>query len=430
MYANICKVCTRVIEKGSRHSFPKFKSGLRLYNSTAFPSFGLKNGLRSTCLKTPYLYSTNVEHLNPIKDGLQEEERATKTVDESDALTVGPPEELMLSLSEEDQRKLKVLWMELEVFRQSGSAVPRKLTLLQWKETLEKDSRSQRLKFYRYLCLNESRQEHEREKKEANRKTLERVRAERELERAANPDAVDLQYGLTRNTIFLRLRDATMNMAYSYWQCHGIMYGQTIVIDLGYDKHMVHRESVNCADQIRDVYGFNKMNRQPFNLHLCNADPTSNIMQQLIKFIPNMNTPACLMTVTEKSYLDLFPKSKLVYLTPHCKTELAEFDHDTIYIIGGIVDKSIQQPVSLAKAKREGIRVARLPLDQYLNWGEGTKSLTLDQMMKIMLDIKNTGCWNTAFNHVPKRKLKDNTMSSSPNLRTRFRFKKNLFDDE
>jgi len=99
------------------------------------------------------------------------------------------------------------------------------------------------------------------------------------------------------------------------------------------------------------------------------------------------------------------PKEKIVYLTPHCREELDIFDHDTTYIIGGIVDKSNQEPLTLAKAKREGIRMAKLPLDRYLHWASSSKSLTLDQMIKIMLDIKFTGDWNVALKHIPRRKV-------------------------
>lgn len=73
-----------------------------------------------------------------------------------------------------------------------------------------------------------------------------------------------------------------------------------------------------------------------------------------------------MITVTPKSYLDLFPREKIVYLSPHSKKDLIEYDHDAIYIIGGIVDKSDQSPISLAKSKKQGLRTARLPLDQYL----------------------------------------------------------------
>lgn len=62
----------------------------------------------------------------------------------------------------------------------------------------------------------------------------------------------------------------------------------------------------------------------------------------------------------------------------------------------------------MAKAKRLGLRMARLPLDHYLQWGAGSgKSLTLNQMINIMLDLKQTGDWMTALRHVPRRKVVD-----------------------
>ena len=79
--------------------------------------------------------------------------------------------------------------------------------------------------------------------------------------------------------------------------------------------------------------------------------------------------------------MDLFPKDQLVYLTPHCRTELDTWDNDAIYIIGAMVDKANQEPLSLAKAKEHGIKYAKLPLEKYIKWGSGSgKSLTLNQV--------------------------------------------------
>merc|ERR1712179_654238 len=60
----------------------------------------------------------------------------------------------------------------------------------------------------------------------------------------------------------------------------------------------------------------------------------------------------------------------------------------------------------MAKAKREGLRVQKLPLDKYLSWGIGGKSLTLNQMICILLDLKESGDWEYALRHVPRRKIK------------------------
>lgn len=112
------------------------------------------------------------------------------------------------------------------------------------------------------------------------------------------------------------------------------------------------------------------------------------------------------INVHQESYLDLFPKERLVYLTPHCHNDLTTYNPDDIYIIGAMVDKVHNDPISLAKAKKHNLRMARLPLDKYFLWGSGSgKSLTLNQMTNIMLEIKSTGDWNKALRFVPKRKI-------------------------
>jgi len=65
------------------------------------------------------------------------------------------------------------------------------------------------------------------------------------------------------------------------------------------------------------------------------------------------------------------------------------------------------QPLSLAKAKKQGIQMAKFPLEQYLTWGvSSSKNLTLNQSIKIMLDLRHTRDWKEALKNVPIRKLK------------------------
>lgn len=52
--------------------------------------------------------------------------------------------------------------------------------------------------------------------------------------------------------------------------------------------------------------------------------------------------------------------------------------------------------------------MAKLPLEKHLPWGTGShKNLTLDQMMRILLDLKHTRNWEKALQNVPCRKLKE-----------------------
>lgn len=60
-----------------------------------------------------------------------------------------------------------------------------------------------------------------------------------------------------------------------------------------------------------------------------------------------MHEPWFPLNVHEKSYLNVFPKNQLVYLTPHSPEVMTNYDHDAIYIIGGIVDKVRTQLINV-----------------------------------------------------------------------------------
>lgn len=186
------------------------------------------------------------------------ESKEAETSQVPPSAVVGPSDELLKTLNDDDQRKLKILWMEMEVSHQSGLPVPNKMRDTEWREVLVMPTRSQRLKFYRFLCIRESRRETFKQKKLARREALEMYRQDRD---ASEKGVNLLEYGLNKNTLFLRLYDSSMNYTYNHWQMQAIKFGQIIVVDLGYDEHMVKRECSNCAEQIADMYGANKMNR-------------------------------------------------------------------------------------------------------------------------------------------------------------------------
>lgn len=72
------------------------------------------------------------------------------------------------------------------------------------------------------------------------------------------------------------------------------------------------------------------------------------LREYLKRQIPTMDEPWFPLNSHTCSYLDLFPKDQLVYLTPHCREVLDTYDHDAIYIVGGMVDKaSIKEPNEL-----------------------------------------------------------------------------------
>ncbi|XP_035919131.1 mitochondrial ribonuclease P protein 1 homolog [Anopheles stephensi] len=301
------------------------------------------------------------------------------------------------------EKRRKVLELEIEVMRQEGRKVPSVSTIKpdQWEHLLGLSSRNQRRHYYLYLWNIEMVRLGKQMKKERKQ---EEIAKRREELLKANAENDHIVYGLFHNTMFLRIYDSTMDHFHNNRLVQAIRYGINLVIDCSYDDYMNDKEMRNTAKQLMLCFALNRSHTEPFNIHHCNANFNKTTMKQLEKHLVQLHQPEFPFNVTERSYTDLFPKERLVYLTPHCKNDLTEFNPDDVYIIGAMVDKSSQEPVSLGKAKKQGLRMARLPLDSYFQFKSG-KSLTLDQMVAIMLELKTSNDFGKAFQHVPRRKV-------------------------
>uniref|UniRef100_A0A672LZ01 tRNA (guanine(9)-N(1))-methyltransferase n=1 Tax=Sinocyclocheilus grahami TaxID=75366 RepID=A0A672LZ01_SINGR len=70
--------------------------------------------------------------------------------------------------------------------------------------------------------------------------------------------------------------------------------------------------------------------------------------------------------VTEESWFHLFPSEDVIYLTPDASEALEYVEEDQVYILGGLVDETIQKKISYTRAKELGICTVRLPIDEYM----------------------------------------------------------------
>ncbi len=72
----------------------------------------------------------------------------------------------------------------------------------------------------------------------------------------------------------------------------------------------------------------------------------------------------CPISLTRPWSLE-FPRESIIYLTADAE-ETLEFPLSTkmVYIIGALVDRNRCKGVTLRKAKKEGVRVAKLPLQK------------------------------------------------------------------
>ncbi|XP_056134716.1 tRNA methyltransferase 10 homolog C [Lampris incognitus] len=293
----------------------------------------------------------------------------------------------------EATRELVMMW------RHAGRTVPEQISDDDAMTLAQLPTKSSKKKYLKYLAIKE------RYKKAHQEKQLKR-RVEKEAlleKKRENMNDGETGQGLS-NSLFLQFWDSSLDKLVAWRSAQAMIFGQPLVFDMNYEKNMSRRELQNAVNQFLEVEGVNRRSSDPFHLHLCNLQPDGAYKHELVKRYSAETWDRLMITATDRQHVDVFPHERLVYLTADSPNVLRTFDHSKIYIIGALVDRSIQSGLSLANAKRLKLATARLPLDNFLHWGCGAKNLTLDQMIRILLTVKDTGNWEKALQFVPKRK--------------------------
>uniref|UniRef100_A0A671S4X3 tRNA (guanine(9)-N(1))-methyltransferase n=1 Tax=Sinocyclocheilus anshuiensis TaxID=1608454 RepID=A0A671S4X3_9TELE len=140
------------------------------------------------------------------------------------------------------------------------------------------------------------------------------------------------------------------------------------------------------------LYGCNKKALQPFRVFLTELKEDSLLYKECVRM--NDGFLNYLIDVTEESWFHLFPSEDVqFYVNVHYVSMLAlEYvEEDKVYILGGLVDETIQKKISYTRAKELGIRTARLPIDEYMvKWPNPKNFHSKNPMFEILLTFRDT----------------------------------------
>ncbi|XP_041523786.1 tRNA methyltransferase 10 homolog B isoform X2 [Microtus oregoni] len=159
-------------------------------------------------------------------------------------------------------------------------------------------------------------------------------------------------------------------------------------------------ELSRLAAQIRRLYGSNKKASRPFWICLTGFSTDSPLYEECLRM--NDGFSAYLLDVTEEDCFSLFPLESLVYLTPDSERALEDVDQNTVYVIGGLVDESIQKKVTFQKAREHSVKTARLPIQEYMVRRQNEKNyhseiLAINQVFDILSTYFETHSWPEAL---------------------------------
>ncbi|XP_032096002.1 tRNA methyltransferase 10 homolog B isoform X3 [Sapajus apella] len=159
-------------------------------------------------------------------------------------------------------------------------------------------------------------------------------------------------------------------------------------------------ELSRLAGQIRRLYGSNKKADRPFWICLTGFTTDSPIYEECLRM--NDGFSSYLLDITEEDCFSLFPLETLVYLTPDSEHALEDVDLNKVYILGGLVDESIQKKVTFQKAREYCVKTARLPIQEYMVRNHNGKNyhseiLAINQVFDILSTYLETHNWPEAL---------------------------------
>ena len=345
-----------------------------------------------------------------------------KEFDEKITKPLQIPEEMIAQVvgdgeGDSARKNINTFLMFHELARQGGMEVPPELELRDLKQIAKINSKNGHKKYISFLNKRISmRLKDERLKSNSQANLNERVQAKKE----AIEENDHIFYGLGQNTTRIRLSETNMKKELDWRVWREFALNSTpLVVDFSYlknikdsskTKSLINREGIFFLNGGIDnnfhiiSVGFavklNKEAKTPFPLYFTGVKPEIQEWMKKIYLIDEngSNFP---VEITEKHQTELFPKERLVYLSPDSKNDLMEYDDDDIYVIGGIIDKGLDySPLTLANAKRNKIRHARFPMKKTIGL---TADLNVETCVAIMADMKYSNDWFYSLRWVPSR---------------------------
>ncbi|CAG2100357.1 unnamed protein product [Medioppia subpectinata] len=306
-----------------------------------------------------------------------------------------------LAKTADQMNDIEMILSSYEYTKYETQEVPSSLTLNDMKQLMGLKSGGQRNSYMNFLYQKEIQSIHSKRLRDIRKTLKEKELSDKWIHMKDKrtgllDDNGDIVYGLWHNSLFTRISPANIRRYSVHRLRSAALFGQNIVFDLSCDPQM---SQTNCAKKLRQLVNAYQTNRfsfsQPFNLHFANIDYKSMVWDAVQENQLVANYPHFLSAFTPKSYLDLFDRKDLVYLSPKADRDL-EYESNKTYIIG-FGDEYYTKDVTRVKSRNEKIAMRRLPIDRYCLWSKGSKDLYSSVVLSILNDMSEGIGWQKAF---------------------------------
>lgn len=173
-----------------------------------------------------------------------------------------------------------------------------------------------------------------------------------------------------------------------------------LVLDFSFDHLMNDKDLHKCINQFNHCYSINRKRTNPLQFYVTNFKGKAKDVMSKHNGYTNWD-----VNIHTESYMDLFRKEELIYLTSDSENVITTLDESKVYIIGALVDHNSQKGLTLKIAEEQNIGHGRLPIDEFIEM-KTRRVLTIDHVFAILVNVACCGMsWKDAFLEViPQRK--------------------------
>lgn len=185
-------------------------------------------------------------------------------------------------------------------------------------------------------------------------------------------------------------------------------HGVKVAVDCSFACQLDHKGIRSLCKQIELCCGINRRADSPVALTL------TSFTGAVVRHYNAMKSPNWKVKRHEQATLDVFPAEKVVMLSPDAAEPLLDMQPDLIYVIGGIVDRSVQRGLTLNYARDRGIAVRRLPIAEHTEsvgipvGASKSPVLNVSDVVAALLEFNASSDWGKALQlAIPARKKRN-----------------------
>ena len=218
------------------------------------------------------------------------------------------------STSGQDRSKVEPLLLEIDLLRQMDvNSAPDTLDPTQWKILSNIKRRSDRLKFYKSLVVEN------------------KTRRSSDICSVSEPVCVEES---SADSLFLPVTDSRINRFLNYKLLLAELFGPTLIIDCNYENQIKPHLLNSLINDLLNVWFLNREAENPFRIIYCNVDKYGELFRRLREKFYGDEELDCMLNTSEDDYTELFPPAELMYLTPSSKCDMGKFDGRDVLIMG------------------------------------------------------------------------------------------------